>query len=63
MGVAVFGVPVLMILSSLTVTNEYRSGHDPHHVHGGPEPDSGSGRESRCRGGVSGIYPAAWSRR
>jgi hypothetical protein len=26
MGVAVFGVPVLMILSSLTVTNEYRSG-------------------------------------
>lgn len=26
MGVAVFGVPVLMILSALTVTNEYRSG-------------------------------------
>jgi hypothetical protein len=26
MGVAVFGVPVLMILSSLMVTNEYRSG-------------------------------------
>jgi hypothetical protein len=26
MGIAVFGVPVLMILSSLTVTNEYRSG-------------------------------------
>ena len=26
MGVAIFGVPVLMILSSLTVTNEYRSG-------------------------------------
>jgi ABC-2 type transport system permease protein len=26
MGMAVFGVPVLMILSSLTVTNEYRSG-------------------------------------
>lgn len=26
MGVAVFGVPVLMVLSSLTVTNEYRSG-------------------------------------
>ena len=26
MGVAVFGVPVLMILSSLTVTSEYRSG-------------------------------------
>ncbi len=26
MGVAVFGVPVLMILSSLTVTNEYRTG-------------------------------------
>src|ERR1700755_635441 len=26
MGVAVFGVPVMMILSALTVTNEYRSG-------------------------------------
>ena len=26
MGVAVFGVPVLMILSSLTVTSEYRTG-------------------------------------
>jgi len=26
MGVAVFGVPVLMILSALTVTNEYRNG-------------------------------------
>jgi ABC-2 type transport system permease protein len=26
MGVAIFGVPVLMILGSLTVTNEYRSG-------------------------------------
>jgi ABC-2 type transport system permease protein len=26
MGVAVFGVPVLMVLSALTVTNEYRSG-------------------------------------
>ena len=26
MGVAIFGVPVLMILSALTVTNEYRSG-------------------------------------
>lgn len=26
MGVGVFGVPVLMILSALTVTNEYRSG-------------------------------------
>lgn len=26
MGVAVFGVPVLMILSALTVTNEYRTG-------------------------------------
>ncbi|RDH77301.1 ABC transporter permease [Mycolicibacterium moriokaense] len=26
MGVAVFGVPVLMILSALTVTNEFRSG-------------------------------------
>jgi ABC-2 type transport system permease protein len=26
MGVAVFGVPVLMILAALTVTNEYRSG-------------------------------------
>ncbi len=26
MGVAIFGVPVLMILASLTVTNEYRSG-------------------------------------
>jgi ABC-2 type transport system permease protein len=26
LGVAVFGVPVLMILSALTVTNEYRSG-------------------------------------
>jgi ABC-2 type transport system permease protein len=26
MGVAVFGVPVLMILASLTVTNEYRTG-------------------------------------
>ncbi|OBA93121.1 ABC transporter permease [Mycobacteriaceae bacterium 1482268.1] len=26
MGVAVFGVPVLMILSALSVTNEYRSG-------------------------------------
>jgi ABC-2 type transport system permease protein len=26
MGVAVFGIPVMMILSALTVTNEYRSG-------------------------------------
>ena len=26
MGVAIFGVPVLMILASLTVTNEYRTG-------------------------------------
>ena len=26
MGVAVFGVPVLMVLSALTVTNEYRTG-------------------------------------
>ena len=26
MGVAVFGVPVMMILSALTVTNEYRNG-------------------------------------
>ncbi len=26
MGVAVFGVPVLMILSAMTVTSEYRNG-------------------------------------
>ncbi len=47
-----FGVPVLMILSALTVTAEYRTGMIRTTFMATPRRSPGLGRESRCHDGV-----------
>ena len=56
MGVAVFGVPVLMILAAMTVTGEYRSGMIRTTFLATPNRTLVLVGESRCRGVFSGVH-------